>query len=28
VDGEMFSWHGTRLLKALTYFKALQKRLA
>ncbi|MBS1534683.1 MAG: ABC transporter substrate-binding protein [Bacteroidetes bacterium] len=28
VDGEMFSWHGTRLLKALIYFKALQKRLA
>jgi iron complex transport system substrate-binding protein len=25
VDGEMFSWHGTRLLQALDYFKILQK---
>jgi len=25
VDGEMFSWHGTRLLKALNYFKKLQE---
>ena len=23
VDGEMFSWHGSRLLKALSYFKTL-----
>ncbi|MBK0369088.1 ABC transporter substrate-binding protein [Flavobacterium agrisoli] len=28
VDGEMFSWHGTRLLKALPYFKQIQERLA
>ena len=27
VDGEMFSWHGSRLLKAITYFKKLQERL-
>ncbi len=27
VDGEMFSWYGTRLLKALDYFKKLQKDL-
>lgn len=27
VDGEMFSWYGTRLFKAFQYFKALQKRL-
>ncbi|MFN3639284.1 MAG: ABC transporter substrate-binding protein [Flavobacterium sp.] len=27
VDGEMFSWYGTRLLKALDYFKMLQRRL-
>jgi len=25
VDGEMFSWHGSRLLKALTYFKFLHQ---
>ncbi|KDN56076.1 ABC transporter substrate-binding protein [Flavobacterium seoulense] len=27
VDGEMFSWHGSRLLKALNYFKELHQRL-
>lgn len=27
VDGEMFSWYGTRLLKAFDYFKALRNRL-
>lgn len=27
VDGEMFSWHGSRLLKALQYFKILHERL-
>ena len=27
VDGEMFSWYGTRLLKAFDYFKALHNRL-
>lgn len=27
VDGEMFSWYGTRLFKAFQYFKALQKRI-
>ena len=27
VDGEMFSWYGTRLFKAFQYFKALQERL-
>ena len=27
VDGEMFSWHGSRLLKALDYFKELKKQL-
>ena len=27
VDGEMFSWYGSRLLKALTYFKALHDKL-
>ncbi len=26
-DGEMFSWHGSRLLKALPYFEQLQLRL-
>lgn len=26
-DGEMFSWHGSRLLKALDYFKELHKKL-
>lgn len=28
VDGEMFSWFGSRLLKAFAYFKKLQERLA
>jgi ABC-type Fe3+-hydroxamate transport system substrate-binding protein len=27
VDGEMFSWYGTRLLKAFNYFKTLRTRL-
>lgn len=27
VDGEMFSWHGSRLLKALNYFKELHPKL-
>ncbi len=27
VDGEMFSWYGSRLTKAFDYFMALQKRL-
>lgn len=27
VDGEMFSWYGTRLIKAFDYFKKLQLRL-
>ena len=27
VNGEYFSWHGTRLVKALDYFKILQKKL-
>jgi len=27
VDGEMFSWYGSRLLKAFDYFKLLHKRL-
>ena len=27
VDGEMFSWYGSRLLKALDYFKKLHKNL-
>ncbi|WP_430612992.1 ABC transporter substrate-binding protein [Flavobacterium sp. JP2137] len=27
VDGEMFSWHGTRLLRAFEYFKILHQRL-
>lgn len=27
VDGEMFSWYGTRLLKAFYYFKKLQRQL-
>lgn len=27
VDGEMFSWYGSRLLKALDYFRKLQQRL-
>lgn len=28
VDGEMFSWYGSRLVKAFAYFKALHQRLA
>ena len=27
VDGEYFSWHGSRILKAFTYFKSLHKSL-
>ncbi len=27
VDGEMFSWYGSRMVKAFTYFKQLQKRI-
>jgi ABC-type Fe3+-hydroxamate transport system substrate-binding protein len=27
VDGEMFSWHGSRLLKAFEYFKKMHQRL-
>lgn len=27
VDGEMFSWHGSRLLKAIPYFKQMHERL-
>ena len=27
VNGEMFSWHGTRLLKALAYFKELRQKI-
>jgi iron complex transport system substrate-binding protein len=27
VDGEMFSWYGSRLLKAFDYFKVLQSKL-
>ena len=27
VDGEMFSWHGSRLLKALVYFTILHQQL-
>ena len=27
VDGEMFSWYGSRLLKAFNYFKELRERL-
>ncbi len=27
VDGEMFSWYGSRLLKAMSYFKALHRQL-
>ncbi|TYP97952.1 ABC-type Fe3+-hydroxamate transport system substrate-binding protein [Tenacibaculum adriaticum] len=27
VDGEMFSWHGSRLIKALDYFKKLHHRI-
>lgn len=28
VDGEMFSWYGTRLFKAFQYFRALQSRIS
>jgi ABC-type Fe3+-hydroxamate transport system substrate-binding protein len=28
VDGELFSWYGSRLLKAPAYFKELQRRIA
>jgi ABC-type Fe3+-hydroxamate transport system substrate-binding protein len=28
VDGELFSWYGSRLLKAPAYFNALQKQLS
>ncbi|NHM06943.1 ABC transporter substrate-binding protein [Flavobacterium sp. CYK-4] len=28
VDGEMFSWYGSRLLKAFSYFKKLHERIA
>jgi iron complex transport system substrate-binding protein len=28
VDGEMFSWYGSRLIKAFDYFKKLHQRLA
>ncbi|WKW47541.1 helical backbone metal receptor [Myroides sp. JBRI-B21084] len=28
VDGEMFSWYGTRLFKAFQYFKTLQNRIS
>ena len=27
VDGEMFSWHGSRLIKAFDYFKELHKNI-
>lgn len=27
VDGEMFSWYGSRLIKAATYFESLKKQL-
>jgi ABC-type Fe3+-hydroxamate transport system substrate-binding protein len=27
VDGEMFSWNGSRLLKAFDYFKLMQEKL-
>ena len=27
VDGEMFSWYGTRMVKAFEYFKQLQERI-
>ena len=27
VDGEMFSWYGSRLLKAFEYFKYLHKSI-
>ncbi|AWA31462.1 cobalamin-binding protein [Flavobacterium magnum] len=28
VDGEMFSWYGTRLVKAFAYFRQLQERIS
>ena len=28
VDGEMFSWHGSRLLKAIPYFRKIHERLS
>ncbi len=28
VDGEMFSWYGSRMVKAFPYFKQLQERIA
>jgi iron complex transport system substrate-binding protein len=27
VDGEMFSWYGSRLLKAFDYFKKMHQKL-
>lgn len=27
VDGEMFSWYGSRMVKAFAYFKQLQERI-
>lgn len=27
VDGEMFSWYGSRILKAFEYFKQLHRRI-
>jgi hypothetical protein len=27
VDGEMFSWYGTRLVKAFEYFKILHQKI-
>jgi ABC-type Fe3+-hydroxamate transport system substrate-binding protein len=27
VDGEMFSWYGSRILKAFNYFKKMQEKL-
>jgi hypothetical protein len=27
VDGEMFSWYGSRILKAFDYFKTLQSKI-
>jgi len=27
VDGEMFSWYGSRILKAFSYFKKLHERI-
>ena len=28
VDGEMFSWYGSRLVKAFEYFKAIHHKIA